>query len=111
MSKMGKHLLINFYDVSFYLLNHRKNLEKIMISAVEDEGMEILNVFSHSFPVQGVTVNISLAESHFSLHTWPEKGCAAVDIFTCGSSSPKKVADELIYHFDTDDYKVRTINR
>jgi S-adenosylmethionine decarboxylase len=111
MSKMGKHLLINFYDVSFYLLNHRKNLEKIMISAVEDEGMEILNVFSHSFPVQGVTVNISLAESHFSLHTWPEKGCAAVDIFTCGSSSPKKVANELIYYFDTDDYKIRTINR
>ena len=78
---MGKHLLINFYDVSFYLLNHRKNLEKIMISAVENEEMEILNVFSHSFPIQGVTVLISLAESHFSLHTWPEKGCAAVDIY------------------------------
>ena len=111
MSKMGKHLLINFYDVSFYLLNHRKNLEKIMISAVEDGKMEILNVFSHSFPIQGVTVLISLAESHFSLHTWPEKGCAAVDIFTCGSVSPMKVANELIYHFDTDDYKIKTINR
>ena len=111
MSKMGKHLLIDFYDVSFYLLNHRKNLEKIMISAVEDGKMEILNVFSHSFPIQGVTVLISLAESHFSLHTWPEKGCASVDIFTCGSASPMKVANELIYHFDTDDYKIKTINR
>ena len=93
---MGKHLLINFYDVSFYLLNHRKNLEKIMISAVEDEGMEILNVFSHSFPVQGVTVNISLAESHFSLHTWPEKGVAKCDIFTCSDKAkPEKAVEYL----------------
>ena len=108
---MGTHLLINFYDVSFYLLNHRKNLKNVMISAVEDEGMEILNVFSHSFPVQGVTVLISLAESHFSCHTWPENGTAAVDIFTCGSGSPMNIAKEIIYFFETDEYNIKSINR
>ena len=111
MSKMGTHLLVNLYDVSFYLLNHRKNLEKMMISAVEDEEMEILNVFSHSFPVQGVTVLISLAESHFSCHTWPEYGTAALDIFTCGDGSPINIANKLIYFFETDEYAIKSINR
>ena len=111
MSKMGTHLLVNFYDVSFDLLNHRKNLENYMISSVQNEKMEILNVFSHSFPIQGVTVLISLAESHFSCHTWPENGTAAVDIFTCGNSYPMNIANDLIWYFNTDEYTIKSISR
>ena len=101
---MGQHLLIEVYNVSFDKLNDPKKIEETMIRAVETEGLTVLNTFTHQFEPYGVTTLISLAESHLSCHTWPEKGCVAVDIFTCGSKNPRSVAWWILNYFDTDDY-------
>lgn len=53
-------------------------------------GANILETISYKFEPQGVTALCLLSESHISIHTWPEEGCASVDVFTCGESNPDK---------------------
>ena len=101
---MGQHLLLEVYNVPFDKLNDSEKIEKTMVRAVETEGLTVLNTFTHQFEPYGVTTLISLAESHLSCHTWPEKGCVAIDIFTCGSKNPRSVAWWILNYFDTDDY-------
>ena len=64
-----------------------------------------------SFEPQGVTCNLTLGESHLSCHTWPEKGCVAFDIFTCGAKNPRCVAWWVLEYFDTDDYIMKDFAR
>ena len=101
---MGQHLLLEVYNVPFDKLNDSEKIEKTMVRAVETEGLTVLNTFTHQFEPYGVTSLISLAESHLSCHTWPEKGCVAIDIFTCGNKNPRSVAWWILNYFDTDDY-------
>ena len=101
---MGTHLLVEVYNVPFDKLNDPEKIEKTMVRAVETESLTVLNTFTHQFEPYGVTTLISLAESHLSCHTWPEKGCVAIDIFTCGSKNPRSVAWWILNYFDTDDY-------
>ena len=108
---MGDHLLAEVYNVPFDKLNDAKEIEKVCVSALQTEKLTILNVFTHQFEPQGVTCLISLAESHLSVHTYPEKGCVAIDIFTCGNKKPRNVAWWVLNYFDSDDYKMSDINR
>ena len=101
---MGTHLLLEVYNEPFEKLNDPQKIEETMVRAVEIEGLTVLNTFTHQFDPYGVTTLISLAESHLSCHTWPEKGCVAIDIFTCGSKNPRSVALWILNYFDTDDY-------
>lgn len=108
---MGKHLLLEVYDVDFDLLNDIKSLQNSMITGINRAQMEILNVFSHSFTPQGCTIVISLAESHVSCHTWPEEGCLAVDAYTCGDSNPRLVILEILKYLDSEHYNLRELYR
>ena len=108
---MGDHLLAEVYNVPFDKLNDAEEIEKVCVSALQTEKLTILNVFTHKFEPQGVTCLISLAESHLSVHTYPEKGCVAIDIFTCGNKKPRNVAWWVLNYFDSDDYKMSDINR
>lgn len=108
---MGNHLLLEVYNVKYDLLNSLEPLLEVMKEGISRANMTILNVFTYQFDPQGLTILISLAESHYSLHSWPEKGCVAVDIYTCGEKSPKIVALQLLKYFDSYDYKIREISR
>jgi len=108
---MGKHLLLEVYDVDFLLLNDSNTLQNIMIGGINRAKMTILNVFSHCFVPQGCTIVIALAESHVSCHTWPENGCLAIDVYTCGDKNPKLIAVELLKYLNSDNYSIREINR
>ena len=108
---MGKHLLLEVYDVDFALLNDSISLQKAMESGIERAKMTILNIFSHSFTPQGCTVVIALAESHVSCHTWPENGCIAIDVYTCGTKNPKLIALELLKYLNSDNYLLREVSR
>ena len=101
---MGQHLLVEVYNVPFDKLNDPQKIEETMVRAVKSEDLTVLNTFTHQFEPYGVTTLISLAESHLSCHTWPEKGCVAIDIFTCGGKNPRSVAWWILNYFDTDDY-------
>jgi S-adenosylmethionine decarboxylase len=108
---MGKHLLLEVYDVDFDLINNVNLLEEVMIKGIERSKMTILDIFSHSFDPQGCTIVIALAESHVSCHTWPENGCLAVDVYTCGEGNPKLIALELLKYLNSDNYNIRELYR
>jgi S-adenosylmethionine decarboxylase len=108
---MGKHLLLEVYGVQFNLLNDATSLQKVIERGIERAKMTILNIFSHCFLPQGCTIVIALAESHVSCHTWPEEGCIAIDVYTCGEGNPKLVALEMLKYLDSDNYSLREVDR
>jgi S-adenosylmethionine decarboxylase len=101
---MGKHLLLEVYDVQFDLINDVNSLQNVMIRGIERAKMTILNTFSHCFLPQGCTVVIALAESHVSCHTWP-------DVYTCGEGNPRLIALEILKYLDSDSYSLRELDR
>jgi len=108
---MGTHLLLEVYDVKFDLLNDVISLQETMEKGINRAKMTILNIFSHCFSPQGCTIVIALSESHVSCHTWPENGCIAIDVYTCGEGNPKLVAIELLKYLNSDNYSIREVNR
>ena len=108
---MGNHLLLEVYNVKYDLLNTLEPLMETIQRGISRGNMHTLNIFSHQFTPQGLTIVFALSESHFSLHSWPEKGCAAIDIYTCGEGNPKIVALEVLKYFNSDDYTLRELTR
>jgi len=108
---MGRHLLLEVYDVKYNLINNGIALEEVMIGGIKRAGMTILNVFQHQFIPQGCTIVIALSESHVSCHTWPEKGCLTIDVYTCGEGNPMLIVLELLKYLNSDNYALREINR
>jgi S-adenosylmethionine decarboxylase len=85
------------YDCDKEALNDLGFLRDAMINAAIDCGAVVLGDSFHHFSPQGVSGVVIIAESHLSIHTWPEYGYAAVDVFTCGTSvQPEKAAEVLI---------------
>lgn len=85
---MGKHYLLNLYGCPFNLLNDQQFIVTMLTTAAELCQATILNTASHKFDPQGVTAILMLAESHISIHSWPEEGKAAVDVYTCSNIDP-----------------------
>jgi S-adenosylmethionine decarboxylase len=108
---MGKHLLLEVYDVKYELLNDGTAIQKVMEHGIERAGMTILNIFQHCFVPQGVTIVIALSESHVSCHTWPEEGTIAIDSYTCGGGNPKLIVLELLKYLDSDNFRLKEIDR
>lgn len=108
---MGKHLLMEVYNVEFALLNSLNPLLDVVISAIQKSNMTILNTYYHEFNPQGLTIVICLEESHVSLHTFPENNCVSIDCYTCGKGNPRKIALQLLKYFNSYDYKIRETDR
>jgi S-adenosylmethionine decarboxylase len=88
----GSHLIIDLWEAEG--LDDRERIENALIDAVREAGATLLHIHLHTFSdgggISGVAV---LAESHISVHTWPEKGYAAFDVFMCGDAQPRKAMD------------------
>ena len=108
---MGKHYLLNLYGCSLSLLDNEFFLCDMIENAAEACGAHVLQTMSHHFNTQGVTAICLLSESHISIHTWPEKSEAAVDVFTCGESEPKIACDIIIEQLHAETYKLEYIER
>ena len=89
----GWHLLLDMYGARH--LNDATALEAAMRLAVDAAGAQVISAKLHGFPGGGVTGVLLLAESHISVHTWPELGYAALDIFMCGSADIEAAARSL----------------
>lgn len=86
MKSLGKHLIIELFQCDSEILNDPKTLEQQLLEAVRLSGATIIQPFFHQFSPHGITGVVVVAESHFTIHTWPEYGYCALDIFTCGES-------------------------
>jgi S-adenosylmethionine decarboxylase len=84
MKSLGKHLIIELFQCDRAILNNPQTLEQHLLEAVKLSGATIIQPFFHQFSPHGISGIVVIAESHFSVHTWPEYGYCALDIFTCG---------------------------
>ncbi len=96
MYALGKHLLLDLKDCDRELLNNLEYLKEALVSAAEKAGAAVLSNTFRQFEPQGVSGIVVIAESHLAVHTWPEHGFVAVDIFTCGSTVKPEVAAEFL---------------
>lgn len=95
-SAIGSHCILELHGCPHAILNDEALLRAAIVQASEKSLSTLLHLSSHSFEPQGVTAIGLLAESHISIHTWPELGYAACDIFTCGESArPAQACDFL----------------
>ena len=106
---LGTHLLIDLSNG--HGLNDEKRVETALRDAAMAAGARLLGIRIHQFAPQGVTGVALLAESHITVHTWPEKGFAAFDAFMCGDADPLAVVDVLAKAFQTTDINVRSLSR
>ncbi|EST52856.1 spermidine synthase [Brevibacillus panacihumi W25] len=95
-STFGRHVAVDTWGVQFDLLNDAEFLKKEMIEAAEASGATVLSVQSKQFSPQGATVLVLLSESHLSIHTYPERGFAALDCYTCGETVDPQVAIDYL---------------
>jgi S-adenosylmethionine decarboxylase proenzyme len=96
MHHLGTHILIELYDCDRDILNDAKRIEKYMNESAVESGATIVSSHTNLFNPHGVSGVVIIAESHITIHTWPEHGYAAVDAFTCGTTvSPWKVKEVL----------------
>ena len=93
---LGRHILAEFFECDPNILNSLDKIEKNMLDAALECGATIVQKCFHMFNPYGVSGVVIIAESHLAIHTWPELGYAAVDLFTCGSSCDPKVAYEFL---------------
>lgn len=108
---MGKHYLLNLCGCSLSLLDNEFFLRDLLENVATACGAQVLQTMSYQFDPQGVTAICLLSESHISIHTWPEKGEAAVDVFTCGYSNPKIACDIIIEQLNAETYKLDYVER
>ncbi len=93
----GKHCILELYECDEYKLNDEAFVRTTITTAAKVAGATLLNLVTHRFEPQGVTGLALLAESHISIHTWPENGYAAVDVFTCGNHTMPEKACQVLY--------------
>ncbi|MBE3577473.1 MAG: S-adenosylmethionine decarboxylase proenzyme [Limnochordales bacterium] len=93
---LGRHILCEAYGCDPEVLNDRQLVEELMVEAALDAGAEVREVAFHKFAPQGVSGVVVISESHLAIHTWPEYGYAAIDVFTCGERVDPRVACDLI---------------
>lgn len=108
----GVHCILELRGCPFELLDDERFIRKSIAQAAEKAHSELLTLTSHKFAPQGVTALGLLAESHISIHTWPEAGYAAVDCFTCGPNCvPQRACDHLAKKLEAEDHSCLVIPR
>ena len=111
-SHQSKHLLLELYKCDYGKLNDEPFLRCVLSKAAKLAKAKVLNLISNKFEPQGVTVIALLAESHMSIHTWPESNYSAVDIFTCGQNMrPEFASQYLIEALNAEEHSLRVIER
>lgn len=101
MYALGTHLLIELRDCNDKILKNIEMVKTIMLAAAKEAKATIINNDFHEFKPFGVSGVIVIAESHLTIHTWPEYGYAAADIFTCGDQlQPEKAVAYLVKKFE-----------
>ncbi|MEQ9246636.1 MAG: adenosylmethionine decarboxylase [Nitratireductor sp.] len=106
----GMHVLIDFYGAR--CLNNSDVMHKALLESAEAAGATVLNVYVHTFGSGGGVTGLALlAESHISVHSWPEYGFAAFDVFMCGKARPNDALPVLLEAFRPRTYMVQEVRR
>lgn len=96
MKALGRQILVEYYDCDVDIINDVSQVEEILLSATRASKASIISHNFHKFSPHGVSGTVVIAESHVAIHTWPEYGYAAVDIFTCGDTIDPWIIQERL---------------
>ena len=105
----GNHLIIEVVNGTG--LDDEARIQQAFRDCVTECGATLLHIHTHKFSPQGVSGVAVLAESHISVHTWPEIGYGAFDVFMCGDAKPQRAIGVLKKAFATDDVRVKALRR
>ncbi len=109
---IGKHCILELYNCDPLKLNDEAYIRTVITTASKIAGATLLNLITHRFEPHGVTGLALLAESHISIHTWPEVGYAAVDVFTCGDHTmPESACNSLCGELNAKSYSLKSFKR
>jgi len=112
MEALGRHVLAELYGCEPGTLDNVKGVQDMMVAAALAAGAEVREVAFHKFSPQGVSGVVVISESHLAIHTWPELGYAAVDVFTCGDRvDPWDACKYIVEGFKADHYTATEMKR
>ncbi len=112
MAAVGVHFILELFQCPAEKLDDPSSVDEALRNAARLARSTLLNQVSHRFEPQGVTSIGLLAESHISIHTWPEHGYVAADIFTCGETAqPEAACRFLVEFFEARSHSMRRIRR
>lgn len=112
MNALGRHLLLELFDCDLDAINNVETVKGALIEAAKRAQATIVDVVFHEFNPFGVSGVVVIAESHLSIHTWPEYRYAAVDIFSCGDIlQPETAANYLVEQFGAERTSVIEMQR
>ena len=112
MNALGRHLLLELFDCDLEAINNLEGVKQTLVEAARRAQATIVDVVFHEFNPFGISGVVVIAESHLSIHTWPEYRYAAVDIFSCGDTlQPEMAARYLVERFGAERTSVVEMQR
>ncbi|MDO5154619.1 MAG: adenosylmethionine decarboxylase [Eubacteriales bacterium] len=108
---MAYQLLVDLHGCEEDYLNDIDCIKRIAQQSVAEIGAEIVEECVHQFEPIGISYIAVITTSHFSIHTWPEFGYAAIDIFSCKETIPEQLAQQLKIAFDAREMEVQSVER
>jgi len=109
--RLGRHILIDAWGCTYEATNCPKIVERALLDSIREGGATLIDMTVHQFSPYDVTATAALAESHIAIHTWPEHGYFAADIFFCGDLDPMKSVPAIVQTLGAKHHEVREISR
>ena len=105
-------MLLELYDCPVEILDNKERIETILVNVVERVGARLITTSFHKFSPHGISGVIVIAESHITIHTWPEHKYAAIDVFTCDEKIDYTLVESMVVEkFNSLKHHVQTIMR
>ena len=112
LDTLGTHILLELRECNPDMLDDLPTVRRALVETAERIGATVIGHSFHQFSPQGVTGVVAIAESHLCIHTWPEYGYAAVDVFTCGDSiNPEDAVDLIATALESKSHSVVSLKR
>jgi S-adenosylmethionine decarboxylase len=111
MTKLGTHLIVDAWQAPADLLNDPERIRHALLEGIAAGEATLIDLCVHQFSPHGVTATATLAESHIAIHTWPEHGYFAADLFFCGCGKPEEALRILQTSLKAKQVKVQEIER
>ena len=109
---IGHHYIVEASGCDPKIIGNINKVQEILVKAAEIAGVKVWAVTFNIFPPNGVSGVVVISESHISIHTWPERGYAALDIYTCGGEGdPEEATIWAVEQFGATNYHITEITR
>ena len=111
MTKLGTHLIVDAWNAPADLLNDADRIRQALLEGITAGEATLIDLCVHQFSPHGVTATATLSESHIAIHTWPELGYFAADIFFCGRGKPEEAMKIVVEALKAGDYSITDLTR